>query len=83
LGSPGVGCAMGRTVSRDRFTWKQIRPMLAEAGVRVLAAGIDENPLSYKDIVGVMAAQADLVETVGRFDPRIVRMADAGERPED
>jgi tRNA-splicing ligase RtcB (3'-phosphate/5'-hydroxy nucleic acid ligase) len=31
----------------------------------------------------VMAAQADLVETVGPFDPRIVRMADAGERPED
>jgi tRNA-splicing ligase RtcB len=81
--SHGAGRAMSRTASRDRFTWKQIRPLLEEAGVRVLAAGIDENPLSYKDIVEVMAAQADLVETVGRFDPRIVRMADAGERPED
>jgi tRNA-splicing ligase RtcB len=30
-----------------------------------------------------MAAQADLVDVVGRFTPRIVRMADAGERPED
>ena len=81
--SHGAGRAMSRTASRDRFTWTQIRPLLEEAGVRLLAAGIDENPLSYKDIVGVMAAQADLVETVGRFDPRIVRMADAGERPED
>ena len=28
-----------------------------------------------------MAAQTDLVNVVGRFDPRIVRMAEAGERP--
>jgi tRNA-splicing ligase RtcB len=81
--SHGAGRAMSRTRSRSEFTWKQIRPLLDAAGVRVLAAGIDENPLSYKDIVQVMAAQADLVDTVGRFDPRIVRMADAGERPED
>jgi tRNA-splicing ligase RtcB len=79
----GAGRAMSRTRSRNEFTWKQIRPLLDAAGVRLLAAGIDENPLSYKDIVEVMAAQVDLVDTVGRFDPRIVRMADAGERPED
>ena len=30
-----------------------------------------------------MAAQADLVEPVARFDPRLVKMAPAGERPED
>ena len=30
---------------------------------------------------GLMAAQTDLVDVVGRFDPRIVRMAEAGERP--
>jgi tRNA-splicing ligase RtcB len=81
--SHGAGRAMSRTKSRNQFTWKQIRPQLEAAGVRLLGAGIDENPRSYKDIVQVMAAQADLVETVGRFDPRIVRMADAGERPED
>jgi tRNA-splicing ligase RtcB len=81
--SHGAGRAMSRTASRNQFTWNQIRPMLDAAGVRLLSAGIDENPRSYKDIVHVMAAQADLVDTVGRFDPRIVRMADAGERPED
>jgi tRNA-splicing ligase RtcB (3'-phosphate/5'-hydroxy nucleic acid ligase) len=37
----------------------------------------------YKDIHRVMEAQTDLVEIVGRFEPRIVRMADAKERPED
>jgi tRNA-splicing ligase RtcB len=30
-----------------------------------------------------MAAQTDLVDVIARFDPRIVKMAPAGERPED
>ena len=30
-----------------------------------------------------LAAQADLVETMARFDPKLVKMAPAGERPED
>jgi len=30
-----------------------------------------------------MAAQHDLVEVLAKFEPRIVRMADARERPED
>ncbi len=31
----------------------------------------------------VMAAQSDLVQPVARFNPRLVKMAPAGERPED
>jgi tRNA-splicing ligase RtcB len=30
-----------------------------------------------------MAAQTDLVEVLARFDPRLVKMAPAGERAED
>ena len=30
-----------------------------------------------------MAAQSDLVDVVARFDPRIVKMAGEGEKPED
>jgi hypothetical protein len=30
-----------------------------------------------------MAAQADLVEPLARFDPCIVKMSGPGERPED
>jgi len=30
-----------------------------------------------------MAAQRDLVEVVARFDPKMVKMAPEGERPED
>ncbi|MGA1203814.1 MAG: RtcB family protein, partial [Planctomycetota bacterium] len=44
---------------------------------------IDEAPMVYKDIDAVMAAQSDLVETLATFQPRIVRMAGPGEKPED
>jgi len=39
--------------------------------------------MAYKDINAVMAAQSDLVDIVARFDPKLVKMAPAGERPED
>lgn len=79
----GAGRRMSRKAATQQFKWKMIRPVLEERGVKLLSAGIDENPFAYKDIEEVMAAQTDLVDVVGRFDPRIVRMADAGERPED
>ena len=47
------------------------------------AAGSDEVPGVYKDIRQVMAAQEDLVEIVGQFDPKIVRMCGDGSRAED
>lgn len=81
--SHGAGRQMSRTAARNSFNWKQFRPMLEAAGVELLSAGIDEAPGVYKDIHQVMAQQADLVEVVARFDPKIVKMADAGERPED
>ena len=48
-----------------------------------MSAGLDEVPFVYKNIEEVMAAQTDLVDVVARFDPRLVKMAPAGERPED
>jgi tRNA-splicing ligase RtcB len=50
--------------------------------VHVLSAGSDEVPFVYKDILKVMAEQTDLVDIVGRFDPRIVKMSNDG-RAED
>jgi hypothetical protein len=49
---------------------------LKERGVTLLGAGLDESPQAYKPIEEVIAAQADLVEVLGKFSPRIVRMAD-------
>jgi tRNA-splicing ligase RtcB len=81
--SHGAGRRMSRTVAREKYRWNHIKPLLEEAGVQLLSAGIDENPHAYKDIHQVMAQQQDLVDVVARFDPKIVKMADAGEKAED
>jgi tRNA-splicing ligase RtcB len=81
--SHGAGRRMSRSAAKQSFTWAQVKPQLAERKVTLLSAGIDEVPGVYKDIDAVMAAQADLVEPIARFSPRIVKMAPAGERPED
>jgi tRNA-splicing ligase RtcB len=51
---------------------------LRERGVTLLGGAVDESPQAYKPIEQVIAAQADLVEIIGRFSPRIVRMAEEG-----
>ena len=62
---------------------KEMRKELDAAGVHLLSAGLDEAPIAYKNIDEVMAAQADLVRTLGKFTPKIVKMAPEGEKPED
>ncbi len=81
--SHGAGRQMSRTAAKKKFNWKAAQRFLDERGVTLMSAGLDEVPMAYKDIETVMAAQQDLVETVARFDPKIVKMAEAGERPED
>jgi tRNA-splicing ligase RtcB len=79
----GAGRRMSRKEAKRRFGWPETKKLLAERGVTLLSAGLDEVPMAYKDIETVMAEQADLVEPLARFHPRLVRMAPAGERPED
>lgn len=79
----GAGRVMSRTKARQSFTWSAVRKLLAERGVDLLSAGLDEVPGVYKDINSVMAAQTDLVEVLGRFDPKLVKMCPDGERAED
>ena len=81
--SHGAGRRMSRKAATQQFRWNHIKPLLEAAGVELLSAGIDENPHAYKNIDEVMAQQRDLVDVVARFDPRIVRMAEGSERPED
>ena len=56
---------------------------LAAKGVHVISAGADEVPYVYKNILDVMAQQFDLVDVVGRFDPKIVKMCGDGSKAED
>jgi tRNA-splicing ligase RtcB len=79
----GAGRVMSRTKAMQSFTWSATRKLLAERGVELLSAGLDEVPGVYKDIDVVMAAQTDLVKVLGRFDPKLVKMCPAGERAED
>jgi tRNA-splicing ligase RtcB len=79
----GAGRVMSRTKAKESFTWSAVRKLLSERGVELLSAGLDEVPGVYKDINRVMAAQTDLVEVLGRFDPKLVKMCPAGERAED
>ena len=79
----GAGRAMSRTAAEKQFTWYDVKSVLHEKGVRLISAGIDEAPMAYKDIIEVMDAQRDLVTIIARFDPALVKMAPAGERPED
>ncbi len=79
----GAGRVMSRTKARNTYRWHSIRPMLEKAGVTLLSAGIDEAPVVYKNIDEVMSRQQDLVKPIARFDPKLVKMAPAGEKPED
>jgi tRNA-splicing ligase RtcB (3'-phosphate/5'-hydroxy nucleic acid ligase) len=81
--SHGAGRVMSRTQARSSFTWSGVRKQLEAGGVKLLSAGLDEVPGVYKDIHQVMGHQRDLVDVVARFDPKIVKMAPAGERAED
>jgi tRNA-splicing ligase RtcB (3'-phosphate/5'-hydroxy nucleic acid ligase) len=81
--SHGAGRAMSRKAANEKFDWKSVNRFLREAGVTLISAGLDEVPMAYKNIHEVMAAQRDLVTVLGQFDPKLVKMAPAGERPED
>ena len=81
--SHGAGRAMSRTAAKSKYTWRAVQKDLAKRGVRVLSAGADEVPGVYKNILDVMREQQDLVDVVGRFDPKIVKMSGDGSRGED
>lgn len=71
----GAGRRFSRQVARNELGWADARQILARKGVTLLSGSIDESPLAYKDIGEVMAAQTDLVDVVGRFQPKVVKMA--------
>ena len=81
--SHGAGRVMSRKKAAATFEWHKVNRVLKEAGVHLISAGLDEVPMVYKNIHQVMPAQSDLVEVLGQFDPKLVKMAPHGERPED
>jgi tRNA-splicing ligase RtcB (3'-phosphate/5'-hydroxy nucleic acid ligase) len=78
--SHGAGRLMSRKAAVNSISRPQRDTYLRERGVTLLGGGMDESPQAYKPIDAIIAAQHDLVDVIGKFLPRIVRMADeAGE----
>lgn len=73
--SHGAGRVMSRTQGNNTFTMGGIKKLLKSNGIELIGGGPDEAPGVYKDIDQVMKHQEHLVETVGKFYPKIVRMA--------
>lgn len=74
--SHGAGRKMSRRAATDAITKTMRDRYLQDRGITRLGGGLDEAPQAYKDIEEVIAAQQELVEIIGKFTPRIVRMAD-------
>lgn len=74
--SHGAGRAMGRRVATQTISKTERDRYLKERHVTLLGGGMDESPQAYKRIQDIIAAQLDLVEILGTFQPRLVRMAE-------
>lgn len=72
--SHGAGRLMSRTKAKQTILQGHVNKFLKQAGVELIGSGLDEAPMAYKDIHQVMNAQKNLVEVLGTFMPKVVRM---------
>lgn len=73
--SHGAGRVLSRSRAKAQLNEAEVQEYLRRQQVELIGGGLDEAPMAYKDIHAVMAEQRELVDIVGRFQPRIVRMA--------
>ena len=72
--SHGAGRLFSRRKCKETFRRSEIKKQLEANKVTLIGGGIDEAPMAYKNIEKVMANQKELVEVLGTFTPKIVRM---------
>ncbi|MEO7306488.1 MAG: RtcB family protein [Ferruginibacter sp.] len=72
--SHGAGRKMSRTKAMQSVTDSQFKEVLKKHGIKLMGGGLDESPFAYKDIEMVMQSQQSLVDVVGKFTPKIVKM---------
>lgn len=75
--SHGAGRKMSRAQAMANITHNALKEELARYNVKLLGGGLDEAPFAYKDIELVMQSQKALVDVVGKFTPKIVKMCGA------
>jgi tRNA-splicing ligase RtcB len=73
--SHGSGRQMARTKAKKTITHEQHMEYLLKNGIDLIGGGLDEAPQAYKPINAVMEEQKELVGVLGKFQPKIVRMA--------
>ena len=72
--SHGAGRKLSRSAAMASVTHEALQEELQKHQVKLIGGGLDEAPFAYKDINTVMQAQQSLVDIVGRFTPKIVKM---------
>ena len=72
--SHGAGRVLSRRKAKESTTRNALNKILQTHNVDLIGGGLDEAPLAYKDINEVMGHQVDLVDILGTFHPKIVRM---------
>lgn len=72
--SHGAGRRLSRGAAKSSLTGSEMKKHLKQKQVKLIGGGVDESPLAYKPIEEVMSCQQDLVQAVGKFTPRLVRM---------
>jgi tRNA-splicing ligase RtcB len=77
--SHGAGRQMSRSKALQSISQDALKAELKKHGVKLLGGGLDEAPFAYKNIETVMREQQALVDVVGRFTPKIVKMC--GDEP--
>lgn len=70
----GAGRRLSRRQAKSELNKADLNSYLKEKGVELLSGSIDESPMAYKDIFEVMNQQKSLVDVIGLFYPKIVRM---------
>ena len=78
--SHGAGRKLSRTAAMKTITMNRMKDELHKHGVTLIGGGLDEAPFAYKDIDVVMQSQQALVDVVGKFTPKIVKMDGASHR---
>lgn len=81
--SHGAGRLMSRSAAKNVITKKMVKQELQKYSVELIGGGLDEAPMVYKDIRNVMRYQHELVDVLGVFTPKIVRMCGDDSPAED
>lgn len=72
--SHGAGRRLSRSKAKQSLTMSALRKKLKKDRITLIGGGVDEAPMAYKNIEKVMSYQNDLIDVIGKFVPRIVRM---------